>query len=139
MRILKFDPQWNLVSSGLPTSDKTTFSPPLKYFDFPLYLGKRWEARSTETILQTGNTHIHVIRAVVAAKEKVTVPAGTFYSFKLVLDTELIEDGKRTLGKDVSWYAPAVHRTVRSEIKSVDPATGKVSKRIVQLLSFELR
>lgn len=102
-------------------------------------MGKAWVGKSTKRELKTGAVSTHIIRAQVASREKITVPAGTFETLKLVLNIEMLDGGKRTLGKDISWYAPAARRTVRSETESQDPDTGKVSKKIIQLLSFELK
>ena len=138
-RLLHYDPSWNLVSTGRPSEVETTFVPPLKYFDFPLFVGKTWEGRSVKTELKTGATFTHSLHAVVTGKEKVSVPAGTFETYKIVLDIEMLEGSKRTLGKDISWYAPAARRTVRSETESRDPETSKLDRKIIQLLSFELK
>jgi hypothetical protein len=138
-RFIRYDASWNQLGSGAKTGDESNFKPALKYFDFPLVAGKTWEGRSTETNAKTGVTRTHILRARVEGLEGVTVPAGTFEAFKIALNTETIEGDKRTSGTDVSWYAPEVHRTVRSELGSLENDTGKKGLRVVQLLSYELQ
>lgn len=138
-RLLHYDPSWNLISTGRPNGVEITFVPPLKYFDFPLFVGKTWEGRSVKTDLKTGASYTHILHGAVTGKENITIPAGTFETYKIVLNIEMLEGRKRTVGKDVSWYAPAARRTVRSETESQDPDTGVVSRKTIKLLSFELK
>ena len=66
-----------------------------------------------------------------------SVPAGTFEVFRIVITSEVEENGKVSSGQDTSWFSPQVGRTVKSELRSVD-ATGKAGHRVVQLVSYSL-
>jgi hypothetical protein len=135
-RSLYFTNDWNLVrirnaagNSGLD------YSPPLKYYDFPLYPGKTWQQTTTETNITTGKTRIHTISGVVGPWEDVSVPAGRFRAIKVILRTELFDPatGERVNGADTSWYVPEVHRSVRTL------ETGKDGKeRLIELTYYHL-
>jgi uncharacterized RDD family membrane protein YckC len=138
-RLIRYDTNWNVMSSGTPSGDESVFSPPLKYFDFPLAVGKTWEAHAMETNPKTGQTRSHTLRARVEAQETITVPAGTFDTLKIVSGTEAVGADKHLTGTDTSWYAPSVRRTVRSELVTFGGDSGGSSTRVVQLLNYELR
>ena len=42
-RTLVFTPEWNLISTRSPDGNGTDYTPPLKYFEFPLYPRKQWK------------------------------------------------------------------------------------------------
>lgn len=134
-RRLYFDREWNLVSTRNADNSGFNYSPPVKYFDFPLYPGKTWRQTSTENDTKTGRTRIHTVLGVVVGWENVSVPAGNFRAIRVSLETEVIDSatGERIGGTDISWYVPEVHRSVKSITSGKD---GK--KRIIQLISFDL-
>jgi hypothetical protein len=119
-RILQFTPEWNLISSRNPDGSGFDYSPSLQYFDFPLYPGKTWKQISRETDIKTGAEREHTLSAMVGDWEDVSVPAGTFRAIKITLQTELLDraTGTRSTGTDISWYAPALRRSVKSVITS---------------------
>jgi hypothetical protein len=135
-RSLVFDRQWNLISTRSPDKSGKDYSPPLKYYDFPLFHGKTWVQTSTETDIKTGATRIHTISGTVGGWERVSVPAGTFRAIKVQLVTELFDPitGERTPGTDTSWYVPEVRRSVKSETGGKDGRRG-----LIQLLHYELK
>jgi hypothetical protein len=47
-RTIQFTPEWNLISGRNPDGSGLDYSPPLKYFEFPLYPGKTWRQTSVE-------------------------------------------------------------------------------------------
>jgi hypothetical protein len=49
VRPLQFTSEGNLVSSRNQDGSGFDYSPPLKYFEFPLYPGKTWQQTSQET------------------------------------------------------------------------------------------
>ncbi|MBF0232901.1 MAG: hypothetical protein HQK65_07665 [Desulfamplus sp.] len=135
IRKLYFDNEWNLISAR--NSDNTGFDyfPPLKYFDFPLYPGKTWEQSTTETNVETAGTRIHKLSGTVGQWENVSVPAGTFYAIKVVLQIEVFNPAtsERINGSDTSWYVPEVHRSVKSI------TTGKDGKnQLIQLIEYKI-
>ena len=135
-RSLYFDREWNLIGSRSPNNSGRDYSPPLKYYDFPLYPGKTWQQTTTETDIKTGAMRIHQVSGVVKGWETVTVPAGTFRGIRVELETELFDPstGERVPGTDTSWYVPEVRRSVKSD------TTGKGgSRRLIQLISYDVQ
>jgi len=138
-RIIEFTKDWNLLSSRNADGSGSNFAPPIKYFDFPLYPGKKWQEKTTETNIKTGAIKQHVISAIVGEWETVSVPAGTFQGIKITLETELIDlaTGEKTTGTDTSWYVQKVGRSVKS-ITSSRNIEGKEQQQIIQLISYKL-
>lgn len=137
IRQLEYTPEWNFLSSKNKEGAGLTYQPPLKYFKFPLTTGDSWNQDSTETNTKTGKKRKHTIKASVGDWEEVTVPAGTFTAIKVTAQTTVIdlETGKMTVGKDISWYAPDVGRSVKSLLTSTSP-DGQQEKQTIQLLEY---
>jgi hypothetical protein len=133
-----YDTAWGYLGSG--TSDKAgvSFLPALKYLDFPLSVGKKWTAQSIETDKKTGHQRQHTLYGTVEGWEMVQVPAGEFDALKIVLKTELKDADNISTGSDVSWYVPALHRSVKSELTGQDTTTGREEKRIARLISYNV-
>ena len=138
-RALQFTSEWNLLSSRNPDGSGFDYSPPLQYFTFPLYPGKTWQQRSRETNIKTGAVREHTLSATVGDWEDITVPAGTFRALKIRLQTELHDPstGEISTGTDISWYAPDIRRSVRSEMISRD-VQGKQERQVIQLITHDL-
>lgn len=137
-RQLFYDQELNLRSTRSGDNDGSDFSPPLRYFKFPIEVGDTWTMRSTETNVKTGKTKTHTIRATAEGFERVNVPAGSFNTVRIRIESDLDDQGQVSSGRDVSWYAPDVRRTVRSELESRD-ATGKIGRRQVSLIDYKLQ
>ena len=137
-RINYYDRTWGYLGSGSSENDGVSFSPALKYLDFPLSVGKKWTAQSTETDKKTGHQRQHTINGMVDGWEKVQVPAGEYIALKIVLKTEVKDADKVSPGTDDSWYVPALHRSVKSELTGLDVSTGREEKRIARLLSYHV-
>lgn len=136
-RLLTYTLDLSLLRSRSGQQEGSNYSPAIKYVQVPGRIGESWESRSTETNVKTGKTRVHVIRARIDGKETVTVPAGSFDTFRIVLSSEVQDDGKVITGQDTSWFSPQVGRSVKSELRSRDPA-GKEGHRVVQLVSYSL-
>jgi hypothetical protein len=53
---------------------------------------------------------------------------------------EINKDGdKVSPGTDISWYVPALRRSVKSELIGLDVSTGLEEKKIVRLLSYHIQ
>jgi hypothetical protein len=139
VRKLEFTPEWNLTTIRNIDGSEVNYSPPLKYYDFPLTSGKTWRQTSTATNRKTGEIKEHTLSAVVGDWENVTVPAGTFRGIKVTIQTELFDrtTGKKTTGTDTSWYVPEVRRSVRSLTSAKSPE-GVESKQEIQLIKYDL-
>lgn len=134
-RRLEFTNEWNLIGSYATDNKGQEYSPPLKYFDFPLVPGKTWTQQSKETNTKTAATKIHSVSGMVRGWESVTVPAGTFRALKIELQWEGFEPSKseKTNGSDISWYVPEVRRSVKTMTRGSD---GK--ERLIQLISYQV-
>lgn len=134
-RSIYFDCEWNLIATRSPDSSGRDFTPPLKYYDFPLFPGKKWQQTTTETNIKTGAIRTHTVSGTVEHWETVSVPAGTFRAIRVHLLTEVFDPstGERISGTDTSWYVPEVRRSVKSQ------TTGRGGReRLIQLLRYEL-
>jgi hypothetical protein len=138
--ILKFNKEWNLIATRNADNSGLDYSPPLKYFGFPLSTGKTWQQTSTETNIKTGTIRKHKISGVVGEWEDITVPAGTFHAIKISLNTEVVNPvtGERSTGTDISWYAPDVKRTVKTEVTYHNETDNTEQKSVAQLISFNV-
>lgn len=135
-RRLFFDGDWNLLRTRNADDSGLDYSPPLKYYDFPLFPGKTWHQVTSEKNIKNGAIRNHDITGTVGSWEAITVPAGTFRAIKVSLATVLVENdsGETIIGSDTSWYAPEVRRSVKSI------TTGKGGKQqLIQLISYDLK
>ena len=138
-RTTYYDRAWGYLGSGSSDNDGVSFLPALKYLDFPLSIGKKWTMQSIETDKKTGRQRQHTIIGIVEGWEKVVVPAGEFEALKIVLKTEVKDGDKVSPGTDISWYVPALRRSVKSELIGLDVSTGLEEKKIVRLLSYHIQ
>ncbi|MFA5924462.1 MAG: ankyrin repeat domain-containing protein [Methylococcaceae bacterium] len=138
VRSLEFTPEWNLIAVRNADGSGVNYSPPLKYYEFPLTSGKTWRQTSIETNIKTGAIREHTLSAVVGDWENVTVPAGTFRGVKVTIQAELVDrtTGQKTTSTDTSWYVPEVRRSVRSLTSSRSPE-GVQSRQDLQLIRYE--
>ncbi|MBD9361744.1 hypothetical protein [Methylomonas fluvii] len=139
VRVLDYTPEWNLVRSRNPDGSGLDYAPALKYYDFPLSTGKKWQQTSIETDIKTGAQRKHTLSSEVLGRERVTVPAGTFNAIKLITKSELVDlaKGETTFGSDTSWYVPEIRRSVKSETASRKP-DGTEDRQIIQLIEYKL-
>jgi hypothetical protein len=139
-RILQFTSEWNLLSSRNPDGSGFDYSPPLKYFDFPLYPGKTWQQTSRETDIKTGAVREHTFSATVGEWEDVAVPAGTFHALKITIQTALLDHTTEQIstGTDMSWYVPHMRRSVKSEMTSQN-SQGQHERQVIQLMQYNLK
>ena len=138
-RVLRFTPEWNLVSSRNADGSGLDYSPPLKYFEFPLYPGKTWRQTSRETNIKTGAIRDFTLSGTVGEWENVSVPAGAFRAIKITIQTEIVDtlSGLRSTGTDVSWYAPDIHRSVKSMVTSRN-MQGDVEEQFIHVAQYEV-
>ena len=139
VRTLEFTREWNLIRTRNADGGGVDFSPPLKYYDFPLYPGKSWKQTSIENNIKTGAIKEHTLSGVVGGWENISVPAGTFKALKITVNSELLDNatGQKSTGTDISWYVPELRRSVKSETASRN-SEGIVERQQIQLKQFEL-
>ncbi|MCW5199726.1 hypothetical protein VU05_03305 [Desulfobulbus sp. F1] len=120
-------------------SEENTFEPAYKYFNFPSKIGQSWEIVSTERT-KNGKIKTHKLSGSIISLEKITVPAGSFDTWKIVLNSVVTSnDGKvERYGTDTSWYAPAVKNSVKSELESKDAAEKIIGRKTVKLIEYSL-
>jgi hypothetical protein len=140
IRTITYTPEWNLIRTRNPDGEGLEYYPPLKYYDFPLTIGKNWKSTSTEQNTKTGATRQHTIIATVEGWDTVTTPAGTFTGIRVVAKTELVDpvNGQTYSGTDISWYVPGLRKSVKSETSSTQP-DGSEKREIIQLLNYSLQ
>jgi hypothetical protein len=140
IRTLEYTPGWNLISTRNANGSGVDFSPPLKYYEFPIYPGKTWKQNSVATNVKTGATREFSLSGVVGGWEDVSVPAGTFKGIKVTLNSEIFvpATGKRSFGTDISWYVPELRRSVKSEMTSRN-SEGIEGRQLIQLREYELK
>lgn len=104
--------EWNPVDVA-----SARYEPNLHEWSFPLKVGSQWDSSADKMLFTNGKHGKFQLKALVAAAEKVTVPAGAF---------------------DTYWYAPAVKHYVKSEIAF--SRDGRVrSKDTYELVEYSLR
>ena len=71
--------------------------------------------------------------------EEVSVAAGTFRALIITTHTVLVDlaTGQQSTGTDMSWYAPTVHRSVKSVITSQN-FQGQQERQVIQLLQYDI-
>jgi hypothetical protein len=139
IRTLEFTPEWNLLRTRNANGSGIDFSPPLKYYEFPLFPGKTWKQTSVATNVKTGATREFSLSGIVGAWEAISVPAGTFKGIKVTLNSEIFipATGKKSSGTDTSWYVPELRRSVKSEMTSRN-SEGIERGQLIQLRQYKL-
>ncbi len=106
-------------SHGFPqTIEFSTESPA---YAFPLAVGKRWSMRAPARVVPTGQVRSVRIDAEVVGAERIRVPAGEFDTLKI---SRVIYGGdgnnfeSETRISQTEWYAPALRRAVKTEVRS---------------------
>ena len=106
------------------------FSQPFPAYDFPLAEGKSWSTRVTATNAITGKRASVRVDGDVLGSEQVTVPAGSFDTFKIRRRVYAGDfDGPRSETQiiETEWYAPALGRAVRLDRNSSFMDQGRCS------------
>ena len=119
-----------VVNHDYPTD--YVFAPPYPAYPFPLDFGKSWSARVNATNTATGRAKNMLVYGKVAGGERVSTPAGTFDTIKIVRtvyagDAEIFLS--QTVITETDWYAPALGRTVRVERRSHWHDAGRSARR----------
>ena len=99
------------------------------------FVPRRW----IFSLVREFKSKIGSINGAVVGWEKVQVPAGEFEALKIVLNTEVKDADKVSSGTDISWYVPALRRSVKSELVGHDMSTGQEEKKIVRLISYKVQ
>lgn len=117
-----------------PEGKKMALPPNIYYFDFPLYVGKKWR-KMVSGIPQRGSTEINYLNEFqVTSFEDITVPAGTFKAFKIELK-QTNYGGTFASGKVYFWYSPEVKFVTKLIYEGTSYWLGFKS---FELISFKL-
>ena len=107
----------------------------------PLQVGKKWDGVADKRLFSNGKHGKFNLKGEVVSFEKVTVSAGTFDAYKVVLTIDAAStDEDANIGNTVAtfWYAPSVKREIKSEY--VFTKDGRVRSRdLFELLEYSLR
>ena len=96
------------------TNQRGLFSTPRQFYPAELILGKKWHTRFKQT-RQSGTTYTFQYDLKVVAKETITVPAGTFETYKIEARGFNVELGA-ALERNI-WVAPGISADIAHEIK----------------------
>ncbi len=126
--------EWNLLASGF-----SDYDPPLAYYSFSLYPGKKWRVVSS---LRHVGQRDQIARVTAQGEalewEEVEVPAGKFLTLKVRVLIEAADPGEATRTfrtEEFHWYARDVMRPVR--VISVTTTTdGKPVAETIELVAF---
>ena len=99
-----------------------------RFVAFPLHVGKSWEMKYQEMRPVARQTEDIERKCTVEAEERVTVPAGTFPTFRIICHNSRNNALVMTV-----WYAPEVRHIVREESAL---ATGRQFR---ELIAYKLR
>ncbi len=99
------------------SANQAVRTPDSRMLQWPLEVGKKYAAESEWTNTSTSQKGFNEYKATVESYEDVTVPAGTFKAYKVVLkgfwnrrDTQFNGSGRST---QTLWYAPDAKRWVK--------------------------
>jgi hypothetical protein len=124
MKVTQVDPETGSVvyNNGEFVSDmmgntttnlRGSFSTPRQFYPADLMIGKKWTTRFKQT-RPSGVTYTFQYDLKVAAKERITVPAGTFDAYKIEARGFNIELGAH-LERNI-WVTPGVNSDIAHEI-----------------------
>lgn len=116
---------------GMFNGDKPimTWDPPLSW-EWPLQVGKTWTREQRVTIHAAKRTIPYLLTQKVEAYEDVTVPAGTFKTFRVSTVTSLGDENQ-------IWFSPEMGIFVRQSLKRTAKHPQGTGTRVVELLSYK--
>jgi hypothetical protein len=109
-----YDKDWVLIKvierDGQTITSARPTNPDIgeKWLPFPLTVGKTWKTQVQGPSAERGRITTYNNQFTVLAYEEITVPAGTFKTFKIKHDQENFRSGSRRWGSRYFWYAPEV-------------------------------
>ncbi|MGC2415555.1 MAG: hypothetical protein WA459_23025 [Stellaceae bacterium] len=104
-------------------------SPHNGFFSFPLFVGKSWDHRYTYTFsnLAGGQVWTRDRRATVTSYEKITVPAGTFDTFKIESSTSGHSGNYSGVALETYYYSPETGGIVKYDSTDFNTHTELLS------------
>ena len=120
------------ITKGGATEDVYSWDPPR--VDLPgdeLVVGKKWTARTIETVGKTGNKLLREDQTTIVAYEDVTVPAGTFKAFKIVMNSSY---NNGTVNKRTYWVESGWGFNLKT-IRDIKRANGNNQHQVIEMVS----
>ena len=121
-----------------------TYSPGLHYYDFPLYVGKKWYRQINKSRVDSQNPKSTAeikkitIDGLVVGEEEVEVNKVLLKALKIqTIIAEPEKDNTITYTKNVVWYASAVKRPVISVLE-IKNTSGFSSSARTKILKYKL-
>jgi hypothetical protein len=106
-----------------------TFEPPIGYI-YPLSVGKQWETRH-KVKYANGTVNDMLYACKVEAREKVTVPAGTFDTLRIVCETPF--------SRDVSWSIVDLGMHAKQDFRRFEGHPQGAGTQLSQLMAVTRR
>jgi hypothetical protein len=134
--IQTFTPELNPIDTG-----DARWSPSLGRFAFPLLPGKKWNSTFDKMLLASGKHGKFYGKGEVKGLEKVTVPAGDFQAYKIVVTFDAAgtdENSMTGLTQETYWYAPEVRNYVKLDTTFSHDKLVR-NQDLYELLEFSLR
>ena len=102
-------------------------------YDFPLYVGKKWEKMvSGKDAASNPRNYLYTYK--ILSFENISVPAGTFKSFKIELkQKDYVTDSEITY---YIWFSPEIKREVKFQYGTIYGRV-RISKQNYELKSFK--
>lgn len=108
--------EWNPLVGATAYGPALSYAPAYSAYMFPLEVGKTWRGETVASDPASGRKIPLKIRAKVAGRERIKVPAGEFDTFRIERlvyagDAEWWRSPTRI--RETEWYAAVVQRAVR--------------------------
>ena len=110
--IFVFDANWNLKQDNVWKNSPDDGLGLL----LPLSVGKEWSSSGSNKNTLNGGVFKHQGKSKVVEEVKITTPAGTFETFKIVSDMKWLGANGVGLKSEIhaeTWYAPDINRIVK--------------------------
>jgi len=110
--IFVFDANWNLKQDNVWKN----FPDDGLGFSLPLSVGKEWSSSGSNKNTLNGGVFKHQGKSKVVEQAKVTTPAGSFETFKIVSDMKWVPAngaGSKSEIHAETWFAPDINRIVK--------------------------
>ena len=129
---------WNEVRDG-----PAQYSPFFPKFFFPIEVGKSVKRDSVMENKAAGSRYTFSTTSTWTGAEQITVPAGTFDTYKIEILTKYHATTKDGSGsgtmKQVIWYSPKVKQGVKSEYETTSWAGKLHDRNRTELVEFKSR
>lgn len=124
-------PSGNWIGMFKGDTPLITWDPPLAW-DWPLEVGKTWTREQRMTIHAAKRTIAYVVTQKVEAYEDVTVPAGTFKTFRVSTSTSLGDE-------NMVWFSPELGIFVKQSLRRTARHAAGAGTREIDVVSQNIK